>query len=74
MIQFLLLQIKYLIAGKDLEELHRYRIATQEAARWLGPDFPEVEKTADWIESRAKLKGAHHISTFREQLREGRNG
>ena len=41
--------LKRLIAGKELAELDRYRLASAEAFRWNVNHVPAASETADWI-------------------------
>ncbi len=41
--------LKRQIAGKELAELNRYRLASAEAFRWNVGHVPAAAETADWI-------------------------
>lgn len=41
--------LKQLVAGKELAELERYRVASAEAFRWNLVHVPAAAETADWI-------------------------
>lgn len=69
--------LKWFVAPKEMEELHRWRIEWNEHRRWLS-EFPEVGETLDrmWLEVTgkpdmcSKRSERELIYDFRERLRE----
>jgi len=60
--------LKWLVAGKELRALNRYRKACHLAYRWNG-NVPNSAETAEWIQAVGEdLRGAD-IEQFRERLR-----
>lgn len=60
--------LKWLVAGKELRALNRYRKACHLAYRWNGR-LPNSAETAEWIQAVGEdLRGAD-IEQFRDRLR-----
>lgn len=77
--------IKWKLCGKELEELHRYRIKVQEYRQWLG-EFREIALTLDNLDAVVKgevsvytqytdgVKGPYTINALREYIRKLKRG
>lgn len=59
--------LKWLVAGKELRALNRYRVACHLAWRWNGR-IPNSAETADWIRQVGEDKRGADIEQFRESL------
>lgn len=60
-------RLKWLVAGKEMAKLSRYRVACREAWRWNG-QIPGSSETALWIEANGEDLPRLGISEFRNQL------
>lgn len=77
--------LKWKLCGKELEELHRYRIKVQEYRQWLG-EFHEIALTLDNLDTEVKgkvsiytqhidgIKGPYTINALREYIRKLKRG
>lgn len=65
--------LKWWIAGKEMQALHRYRTACQLAWRWNG-QLPNSAETAEWINEVGEGKRGMDIEQFRERLIAGKGG
>lgn len=61
-------RLKWWIAGKEMQALHRYRTACQLAWRWNGQEKNSAE-TAEWIGEVGEGKRGMDIEQFRDRLR-----
>ena len=77
MIKFLKHWLKWKLARKELDELHRWRIQCNEYSRWLA-EFEDIRETLESLEAEVKQKnrymmmtpnGPWVVSTLREVLR-----
>lgn len=59
--------LKWWICRRELESLHRYRVACAEAARWMAHIEP-VALTAGWIDSRGQDCTGMSISDLRGRI------
>lgn len=66
-------RLKWLIAGKEMTALHRYRQAAQLAQRWCVRER-NASETADWIQRVGEGQRCADIEHFREQLRAAQRG
>lgn len=66
-------RVKWLVAGRELQALHRYRAACALAWRWNG-ELPASADTARWIRECGDGERGMDIEQFRERLREGAKG
>lgn len=64
-------RLKWWIAGKEMQALHRYRMACQLARRWNVQCHNSAE-TAEWINEVGEGKRGIDIEQFRERLRAGK--
>lgn len=64
-------RLKWWIAGKEMQALHRYRMACQLAWRW-NVQCPNSAETAEWINEVGEGKRGMDIEQFRERLRAGK--
>lgn len=71
MLRWILVELKYLICGKELRALERYRQACALAYRWNG-QLPLSAETSQWIGEVGEGKRPADICEFRESLRHGR--
>jgi hypothetical protein len=71
MIRWLHVWLKYLIAGQELEELERYRLAVGDIERW-NSRIPASAQTAAWIRKQASgNEPSPGIAEFRSTLLQG---
>lgn len=69
MFKWIKVAVKYLVAGPELDELERYRLACGQVERW-NSQLPQSARTAEWIRSQASGNTPTPcIARFREQLR-----
>lgn len=59
--------LKWRIAGQELRQLERYRVAAQLVEQW-NSHIPASAKTAKWIRQAAEDGRAYDIDRLREQL------
>lgn len=64
--------LKFLIAGKELLELDRYRVEMQQARRWLA-EFPDAADALDYVDSSARGLPIGELRAVREFMRARRN-
>lgn len=64
-------RLKWIVAPKEMEELHRWRSQWEEHRRWLS-EFEHVSATLDhmrsWVDG-VPLSRMNSISVFREEMR-----
>lgn len=68
MIKWLHSKIKWLVAGKELEELERWRSYWQQTDRWFA-EFPEAEIALRYLEAKASGTYSKDIAELRNELR-----
>lgn len=61
-------RLKWLIAGRELRALERYRVACAEVQRW-NAGIPDSANTAQWISGVGEGERAFNIAQFRDYLR-----
>lgn len=59
--------LKWRIAGKEMQALHRYRIACALVCRWNGR-VPNSAESAEWIRDVGEGKRGMDIENFRASL------
>ncbi len=62
--------LKHLIARREMDALHRYRVACSLARQWNG-QIPASSETAEWIGEVGEGVRGSDIEQFRERLRNG---
>lgn len=62
--------LRRMVAGEDLDALHRYRTACHLAYRWNG-QIPNSAETALWIHDVGDGHRGYDIERFRQQLLDG---
>jgi hypothetical protein len=62
--------LKWLVAGKEMAALHRYRTACHLAFRWNGQIRASAE-TAEWVQQIGEGERGYDIEQFRERLLNG---
>ncbi|MFZ6755794.1 hypothetical protein ACO0K9_01125 [Undibacterium sp. Ji50W] len=67
--KWILHHLKWWIAGKELEELHRWRTFCSQADRWLA-EFPNVVTALDYVRTEANGTRGNDIMRMREKMRE----
>jgi hypothetical protein len=63
--------LKRLVAGRELDELERWRVECNQARRWLG-EFPDVISALDHLSASAAC-GFRNISALRDEMRRRRD-
>lgn len=66
--KWILQHLKWWIAGKELEELHRWRTFCSQADRWLA-EFPNVVTALDYVRTEAEGTRGNDIMRMREKMR-----
>jgi len=60
--------LKWFIARREMEMLHRFDVACEDAMRWLASDSPDAAGTAQWIKQSATV-GDVSIVRWRDAVR-----
>lgn len=73
-LQRLVIWLKWVVAGKELEEAAKLKIRIRELEQWCGHEFPALDAGTkwllDWDDYPGQFKGPKgDISDFREYLR-----
>lgn len=63
--------LKWIIAGRGLAELERWRVSCAEAQRWLS-EFPDAFSALGHVRGEATLSGGANLPRLRETMRNRR--
>ena len=60
--------LKWMIAGKELSELERWRVQWQESRRWMA-EFPDVATALDHMRAEVAGEAVSSIRAVRDSIR-----
>lgn len=65
--------LKWCVAGREMEELHRWRTYWEESRRWLA-EFPDAANALEHLKAQSTGAGGVDIMRTREAMRTRRDG